>query len=67
MKRLKAKGITIIVFEPSLNEELFFNSRVETNIETFKALCDIIISNRVVEDLQDVAHKVFSRDLFGSD
>ena len=67
MKRIKAKGIKVIVYEPVLAEEEFFNSRVITDLSEFKAMSDIIVANRLSADIQDVSHKVFTRDLFGSD
>ena len=65
MKRIKGKGIEVIVYEPSIEEETFFNSRVINNLKDFKDKSDLIITNRHQEELADVAHKVFSRDIFG--
>ena len=59
MKRLKAKGIEVIVYEPIINRKLFFNSAVENDLDLFKQKSDIIIANRRVPELDDVAHKVF--------
>ncbi|MDT2808525.1 nucleotide sugar dehydrogenase [Vagococcus lutrae] len=67
MKRIKAKGIDVVVYEPTLNESTFFNSRVEKDFETFKEECDIIISNRYEDELKDVVEKIYTRDIFQRD
>lgn len=67
MKRIKAKGIEVVVYEPLLDEEQFFNSEVIHNFDDFKSRCDVIIANRKVDELDDVSDKVFTRDLFGND
>ena len=64
IKRLKSKKIKVIIFEPVLKEKLFFNSSVMSNLNEFKEKCDIIIANRMAHDLEDVQHKVYTRDLF---
>lgn len=67
MKRIKAKGIELVVYEPTLTEHEFFHSKVLTDLDEFKESCDVILANRMVPELADVIDKLFTRDLFGSD
>ena len=67
MKRLKAKGIEVVVYEPTCEADMFFNSKVLRSLSEFKDLADVIISNRIHEDLSNVSEKLFTRDLFGCD
>jgi len=65
MKRVKSKGVEVIVYEPALKEAKFFNSRVVNDLVKFKQESDVIVANRITDDISDVMNKVFSRDLFG--
>ena len=67
MKRIKAKGIEVVVYEPELHEEHFFHSRVIDNLKDFKQISDVVVANRLSDDIQDIEDKVVTRDLFGSD
>ena len=67
MKRLKAKGIEVVVFEPTLENQEFFNSKVIKDFEDFKNISDVIVSNRFEPELQEVEEKVYTRDIFRRD
>lgn len=67
MKRLKAKGIEVVVYEPVLKAATFFNSRVMTDLEEFKRSCDVVVANRLTDEISDILHKIYTRDLYSQD
>ena len=67
MKRIKAKGIEVVIYEPAFNEDEFFHSKVYKDLEAFKQISDVVVANRLSDDIRDVEEKVYTRDIFGSD
>jgi len=66
MKRIKAKGIEVVIYEPVLEEDNFFHSKVIKDLNEFKKISNVIVANRLTDDIQDVKNKVYTRDLFNS-
>lgn len=67
MRRIKAKGIEVVVYEPALEADDFYNSRVINDLDEFKAISDVIVANRLSDEIKDVEDKVYTRDLYGKD
>ena len=67
MKRIKAKGIEVVVYEPTLEDDTFYNSNVVRDLDSFKEMSDVIVTNRFEEELEDVVEKVYTRDIFKRD
>ena len=67
MKRIKAKGIEVVIYEPALQEEDFFHSKVIQDLDAFKAMSDVVVANRLEESILDIVDKVYTRDIFNSD
>ena len=66
MKRIKARGIEVVIYEPVLKDSVFFKSKVINDLQAFKQMSDVVVANRLMNEIQDIAHKVYTRDLFGN-
>ena len=67
MKRIKARGIEVVIYEPAFKEDEFFHSKVMRDLDEFKSVCDVIVANRISDEITDVKEKVYTRDLFTRD